>query len=131
MLGLVLESTLRTGTWVVGQGINGISYLIYGSPEEKVIRKLERLENQINALTNCSSSETEDQRYYWMIKKSQGFDRNSWVVIANQKLILNTESKSQALRAIADFQEENQLNQIEGFRCLLIQVGQENNCFYL
>lgn len=126
MLGFLLDTGLRTGTYLISQGIyysiNGASYLIYGPTEDPVLKKLEGLEKRLE------ESNSKDLQYYWASKKIHQYQQNHWVVISNQKLLIQAPKKSTALRVIADYQEQNGDPLC---RCLLIQVGQENNSYYL
>jgi len=127
MLSFLLETGLRTGTYLITHsiyyGVNGVSYLIYGPTKDPVLQKLENLERRLE------ESNSKDRQYYWASKKIHQYQSNYWVVISNQKLLIQAPKKSTALRVIADYQEQN--TDPDLCRCLLIQVGQENNSHYL
>lgn len=125
-LSFLLDTGLRTTTWALSQTYSGVNYLVYGNPKDAVLEKLEKIQSQIEDLTTNIPQAERDVRFYWMTRDK--YPHRSWVIISHEHLIGHTPSKSQALRIIADHIESNQN---DSDCCTLIQVGAENNKYYL
>jgi hypothetical protein len=127
-LSFLLDTGLRTTTWAISQTYSGVSYLVYGSPKDPVLEKLDKLQSRIEDLTTNIPQAERDTRFYWLTRDK--YPQRSWVIISNEHLIDHTPSKSQALRIIADHIESNQ-HDTNLQNCTLIQEGAENNTYYL
>lgn len=115
MISFALEIIAKTSSWVLYNTYSGVKYMIYGSPQQQILSRIDQLENKLNQL-----NDSPDSQFYW--KNKHQFKNYHWVVISNQKIICHTQSKAEALVAIAEENDE---------KCLLIQVGNEINSYLL
>lgn len=120
MLSLTLDVVylgLTTSKWILSKTYCGANYLIYGSPEDPVLCKLEQLENQLNQI---QSKKSKNQKFYWENKYQ--YNNYDWIIISQQKLIFQSNHKGEALTVLAEKSKKN-----ENQKYLLIQVGNEIN----
>jgi hypothetical protein len=120
MIGLLFDVALYTGHWVLNKTYNGMYYMYYGSPKDPVITRLNEIENQLKSVL---TETTLDHKYYWSIKSKYSDD--NWLVISDQEVLYETKRKTDALRFIAD-REDNNANQ-----CLLVQINHEEHMYII
>jgi len=115
MLGTILDWSIRGSLWAVGKTYNGVTYLIYGTPKNPLITRIETLENRLSPQNKSSPNVI----YYWDHKYE--YPDGNWVVICDGSLVCQTDSKTKALQHLAEKSDEE-----ENKKCLLVCVGQEN-----
>lgn len=100
--------------WTIGNVYTGTKYLILGTPKSPEMIKLEELENKLN------HKDTPDLMYYWDIKDKYSIGK--WLIIYHQTVIVISDTKSEALREVAQLLDDN----FPSNGILLIQIGNES-----
>lgn len=123
-LNFLLDTTLKASSWAIYNGYYGVSNLIYGKQKDPMMEKMDIIETKLNELTTKIPAQENDIRFYWITKDK--YPNKSWVIISESCLIKFTKSKSDALKTIADYLDTDPEKKFT-----LIQVGSENNQYYL
>jgi hypothetical protein len=105
------EYGIRLGVWGFGWGYYGINYLIYGKPVDPVVKRLNeleaKLEKKIKIEMNHLDDKSPDFIFFWE-HKSQ-FKLGYWLVIRDQKVLVETIEKTVALKKLLEQNGEKTL----------------------
>jgi len=125
MLGTLIgtaEAGIRLSYWALSWGYYGVNYMVYGKPEDPVVKrinelekrlakqnqeKIEQLEKKIEIEMNHLDDKSPDFIFFWE-HKSQ-FHLGHWLVIRDRKVLIETPDKVQALQVLLDQKGEKSL----------------------
>jgi len=117
------EYGIRFGVWSLGWGYYGINYLIYGKPEDPVLKRINELETKLDKKNetemNHLTEKSPDFIFFW--KHKHLFKFNHWIVIRDLKVLIETPDKITALSTLI---EQN------GVKSLLIFNDFNNEIIY-
>ena len=117
MITFLLDLGLYTSHFILSKMYNGAYSLIWGKPKNPLLLKMDEIGKTLEHLNFLNSK---NAQFYWTIKHK--LKHNSWVIIHNEKILFETDTKNKALLYISGWYSNNTRDKV-----LLVQVGHENN----